>query len=66
MASDSLKVSDTGEFKSRYDELRGDIFVKQGKFTDAQQAYQSALASSLATEEAQTNLQMKLDDLGRI
>ena len=66
MASDSLNISDVGEFKSRYEELRGDILVKQGKFTEAQQAYQSALASSTATGDARTNLQMKLDDLGRI
>jgi predicted negative regulator of RcsB-dependent stress response len=64
MAADTLQVSDPGEFFARYEELRGDIFVKQDKTEEARQAYQKALANSAAA--GQSILQMKLDDLGRI
>lgn len=65
-AANTLNVSNPGEFNARYEELRGDIFVKQGKTEEARQAYQKSLANSVATEGAQSVLQMKLDDLGRI
>jgi predicted negative regulator of RcsB-dependent stress response len=65
MATNTLKVSNPGEFSSRYEELRGDIFVKQDKTDEARQAYQKALANT-AAESGQSTLQMKLDDLGRI
>ena len=55
-----------GQFKSHYEELRGDILVKQGNFEEAARAYQNALIDSLNTEDSQSILQMKLDDLGRI
>ena len=64
-ASKLLSISDKGKFAARYDELRGDIFVKQGKKDEAKQAYEKALTNSIATEDAQSVLQMKLDDLGR-
>ena len=54
-----------GQFKSHYEELRGDILVKQGNFEEAARAYQNALIDSLNTEDSQSILQMKLDDLGR-
>ena len=54
-----------GQFKSHYEELRGDILVKQGNFKEAARAYQNALINSLNTEDSQSILQMKLDDLGR-
>ena len=60
-----LNVSKPGKFAARYDELRGDIFVKQGKTEEARQAYQQALINTVATEDAQSILQMKLEDLGR-
>ena len=64
-AGNLLNISKPGEFAARYDELRGDIFVKQGKTEEARQAYQLALTNSVATEDAQSILQMKLEDLGR-
>jgi predicted negative regulator of RcsB-dependent stress response len=64
-AVDTLNVSKAGEFSARYEELRGDIFVKQDKTDEARQAYQKALANT-AADGGQSILQMKLDDLGRI
>ena len=63
-ADKTLSVSKTGDFSARYEELRGDILVKQHKIDEARQAYQKALANS--TSGSQPILQMKLDDLGRI
>lgn len=65
IAANTLNVSDTGDFSASYDELRGDILVKQNKTEEARQAYQKALANTVA-EGGQSILQMKLDDLGRI
>jgi predicted negative regulator of RcsB-dependent stress response len=65
-AMKTLNISNTGDFSARYDELRGDIYVKQNKIEDARQAYQKALANSATPEGGQSILQMKLDDLGRI
>ncbi len=65
-ATKTLDISKTGEFSARYEELRGDIFVKQNKTEEARQAYQKALVNSAAAESGQSILQMKLDDLGRI
>lgn len=66
IAANTLNVSESGEFFARYEELRGDIFVKQDKTEEARQAYQKALANTAAAEAKQSILQMKLDDLGRI
>ena len=60
-----LNTSNTGKFIARYNELRGDLLVKQGKPEEARVAYENALANTVATEEAQSILEMKLDDLGR-
>ncbi len=64
IAEKTLNVSKTGDFSTSYDELRGDIYVKQNKTEQARQAYQKALANT--AEDGQSILQMKLDDLGRI
>lgn len=63
IAEKTLNVSNTGDFSARYEELRGDIFVKQDKTDEAREAYQKALANSAGEQPI---LQMKLDDLGRI
>ncbi len=60
-----LNTSNTGKFVARYDELRGDLLVKQGKPEEARAAYEKALANSAGTAEAKSLLEMKLDDLGR-
>lgn len=66
MATTTLNVSKPGGFLARYEELRGDIFVKQDKTEEARQAYQKALVNSSASAGGKSLLQMKLDDLGRI
>jgi predicted negative regulator of RcsB-dependent stress response len=65
-ARKTLDVTKPGDFFARYEELRGDIFVKQDKIAEARQAYQKALANTATAEVGQSILQMKLDDLGRI
>jgi len=66
VATKTLDVSKPGDFFARYEELRGDIFVKQNKTDEARQAYQKALANTASAKGGQSILQMKLDDLGRI
>ena len=61
-----LNVDDRASFAARYEELKGDIFVKQGKKQEAQAAYQAALAEIDMTSELQAVLELKLDELGRI
>ena len=61
-----LEKIDSNQFISHYEELRGDIFAKQGKIKKAEQAYHSALNEQINTEEAKLILQMKLDDLEKI
>ncbi|GJM05488.1 MAG: membrane protein [marine bacterium B5-7] len=65
LATNTLNVSKPGDFVARYDELRGDIYVKQGKADEAIKAYEKSLANSKGSGDAQTMLQMKLNDLGR-
>ena len=65
LANKTLDVSKPGDFVARYDELRGDIYVKQGKSDEAIKAYEKSLANTKGTGDAQSILQMKLDDLGR-
>lgn len=65
-ATNTLDVNKPGDFLARYEELRGDIFVKQDNTEEARQAYQKALANTATAEAGQSILQMKLDDLGRI
>ncbi len=66
IAEKTLSIRNVGDFSARYEELRGDIFVKQNKTEEARQAYQKALANTADAEGGQSVLQMKLDDLGRI
>ena len=61
-----LENIDANQFISHYEELRGDIFAKQGKIKKAEQAYHSALNDEINTGEARVILQMKLDDLEKI
>ena len=61
-----LENIDSNQFISHYEELRGDIFAKQGKTKKAEQAYHSALNDEISTEETKVILQMKLDDLEKI
>ncbi len=64
-AEKTLNISNTGAFIARYEELRGDIYAKQGKAEEARQAYEKSLVNTQASAEAQAVLQMKLENLGR-
>ncbi len=57
-------VSDTGGFASEYQELRGDIFLAQGKKAEAGSAYGKALEGLTKGSAYERVLKMKLDDLG--
>lgn len=62
-AEKTLSISNTGDFSASYEELRGDILVKQNKIDEARQAYKKALAND--TGDSNPILRMKLDDLGK-
>lgn len=55
-----------GGFESRYDELRGDIFVARGDLNSAQNAYQSALENAVAGSVGQQILERKMNSVMRI
>lgn len=59
-----LNVSDTGMYTPEYEELKGDIYVKEHKPSLARTAYSRALNESPPTAMGRKTLQMKLDDLG--
>ena len=52
---------DPGTFEADFAELRGDIYLSQGRLVDARDAYTTALQTGGG---AGTFLQMKLDELG--
>ncbi|HSR63566.1 MAG TPA: tetratricopeptide repeat protein [Gammaproteobacteria bacterium] len=60
-----VKQSAGAEYQSSYDELRGDIYLQQGKRDEALAAYRSALATAPRTGEESSFLQLKIDDLDR-
>ena len=60
-----LSVSDRASFAARYEELKGDIFVRQGKKQEARAAYEAALAEVDMGDGLQPVLELKLDELGR-
>ncbi|MGB1800794.1 MAG: YfgM family protein [Gammaproteobacteria bacterium] len=62
-AEKTLNTGDTGDFSARYEELRGDILVKQDKVDEARQAYEKAMLNSAGGNNPL--VQMKLDDLGK-
>ena len=65
LANEMLDINDFGDFNARYNELRGDIHVKQGESDKAIKAYEKSLANTKGSGDAQSILQMKLDNLGR-
>lgn len=65
-ALDLLKIQDTGVYTPEYEELKGDIYVKENKPSLARTAYSRALTESTPAAPGRKNLQMKLDDLGAV
>jgi len=58
-----LTVDKPGKFAGRINEVKGDIFVAQGKVEEARAAYLAAMVSSGAEVLDRSFLQMKLADL---
>ncbi len=58
-----LKLSKENRYSSLYKEFEGDLYVKQGKVTEARKAYQAAQALLVRDAETMPLLKMKLDDL---
>jgi predicted negative regulator of RcsB-dependent stress response len=58
-----LTVDKPGKFAGRINEIKGDIFVAQGKVEEARSAYLAAMVSSGAEVLDRSFLQMKLADL---
>lgn len=59
-----LFVNDQAGFKTEYEELKGDIYVAQGKNAEARAAFGEALKRLPAGSPYAPVLNMKLDDLG--
>lgn len=53
----------TGEFRTAYEETKGDIYKAQGKLAEARTAYQAAQSAKLKDVPENALLGMKLDDL---
>lgn len=63
----ALALTDVDEkngFVSEYEELRGDLLVRQGRNDEARAAYRAALQALPADSRYGRILSMKLDDLG--
>ena len=58
-----LETESMGSFESKYEEIKGDIFSKQGEFSEAQAAYLKALALLLPGEFDYEYIQMKYKDI---
>jgi predicted negative regulator of RcsB-dependent stress response len=65
-ALDLLNIPNTGVYTPEYEELKGDIYVKEDKLALARTAYSRALTKSLPTSPGRKILQMKLDNLGAV
>ena len=61
-----LSIPDAGIYTSAYEQLKGDIYVADGKTESARTAYTRALKQSSASAPDRRSLQMKLDDLGSV
>lgn len=57
-------VATPGTFEAIYEQLKGDIYVAEGKTDLARNAYVRALSVMAPTSPGHRLLQMKLDDLG--
>ncbi len=58
------QVDEKGAFTSEYEELRGDVLVRQGRNAEARSAYEAALQALPPDSRYARTLSMKLDDLG--
>ena len=58
-----LQTESMGSFEAKYEEIKGDIFSKQGQFSEAQAAYLKALDLLLPGEFDYEYIQMKFKDI---
>ena len=58
-----LSGVDAGSFLAAYEELMGDVYVKQGKYQQAAESYRSSLSKLGFNSQHRSLLQLKLDDL---
>ena len=62
-ALQALQTESMGSFEAKYEEIRGDIFSKQGQFSEAQAAYLKAMDLLLPGEFDYEYIQMKFKDI---
>jgi predicted negative regulator of RcsB-dependent stress response len=62
----TLSGVDAGEFLAAYEELMGDIYLKQGDSKQAYESYRSSLGRMGLSSRNRTILQLKLDDMAGI
>ena len=58
-----VQTESMGSFEAKYEEIKGDIFSKQGQFSEAQAAYLKALDLLLPGEFDYEYIQMKFKDI---
>lgn len=59
-----LDSKHTDAFAARFDDLKGDLYLAQGKSTEARAAYSAAYAKLKETNPMRGVVEMKLDSLG--
>jgi len=59
-----LDAKHTDAFAPRFDDLKGDLYLAQGKTAEARAAYAAALAALKETNPLRAVVEMKLDSLG--
>ena len=60
----TLSANHSDAFAPRFDDLRGDVLVAQGKRADARTAYQSAFAALPEDNPYRSIVELKLDSVG--
>ena len=58
-----VQTESMGSFEAKYEEIKGDIFSKQGQFSEAQAAYLKAMDLLLPGEFDYEYIQMKFKDI---
>ncbi len=64
-AEQILNTKNPGAFTAQYEELKGDMLAKQGLNDAAREAYQKAMSNSINSNDVQTLLETKLNNLGQ-
>jgi predicted negative regulator of RcsB-dependent stress response len=59
-----LTAAHTDAYAARFDDLKGDVYLAQGKTADARAAYSAAYAKLKETNPLRGVVEMKLDSLG--